>query len=104
MLSSRPMTAKTGFGIFQITNGSVSWMSSLNPTWAAGYAANLLASNMNYLAAKYTGQSLLQATAASYNMNPYNPNNFTGNPATIDNGTTNNNYGGDILLLMHCFD
>jgi hypothetical protein len=72
----------------------------------ANFAAHLLDSNMDYLASKFPNFSpaqLLQATAASYNMNPYKPGNFTGNPNTIDVGTTGNNYGMNILLLMDCF-
>lgn len=98
---------KTGFGTFQVTNGSVPWTSSMNPMWGASYAANLLTSNMNTLQNKFpnfTPTQLLQATAASYN---FGKGNISGNPATIDWGTApggaNGNYGSDILLLMNCF-
>lgn len=107
-----PFTAnRTGIGIFQITNPTVPWMESMNPMWAASYAANMLASNMNDLAAKFpnfTASQLLQATAASYN---FGTKNISGNPATIDWGTSPGgrahpelgNYGSDILLLVDCF-
>ncbi|HYB61731.1 MAG TPA: hypothetical protein VEH50_09650 [Methylomirabilota bacterium] len=39
-------------------------------------------------------------------MNPYNPANFTGNTATINQGTAGpdgGNYGSDVILLMNCF-
>ena len=101
----------TGIGIFQITNGSVPWMNSLTPMWAASYAASLLSSNMSTLATdfpNFTPTQLLQATAASYN---FGAGNISGNPATIDYGSAPatklhpelGNYGSDILLLMDCF-
>jgi hypothetical protein len=43
---------------------------------------------------------LLQATAASYN---FGTGNISGNPNTIDVGTTGGNYGANVLLLMDCF-
>ena len=67
----------------------------------------MLASNMSYLGKKFPNYAdtgtLLQATAASYNMNPYKPGNFTGDPNTIDQGTTWDNYGSDVALLTDCF-
>lgn len=79
---------KTGIGIFQITNGSVPWVNSLTPMWAASYAASQLSSNIFTLAAafpNFTSTQLLQATAASYN---FGTPTISGNPATIDVGTT----------------
>lgn len=55
------------------------------------------------LAAKFpnfTQDQLLQATAASYN---FGTGNISGDPAMIDIGTTNNNYGSNILDLVRCF-
>jgi RHS repeat-associated protein len=106
--------AGVGVGVFQITVTNNNQNPAKGPTvaeadnleWAADYAAQLLNSNMAYLGKKfpnYTPTQLLQATAASYNMNPYKPGNFTGNPGTIDIGTTGNNYGSNILQLMSCF-
>jgi len=48
----------------------------------------------------FTSEQLLQATAASYN---FGTSNISGNPNTIDKGTTGNNYGSNVLLLMDCF-
>ena len=41
-----------------------------------------------------------QATAAAYNLGK---GGVSGNPDTIDRGSTWGNYGSDITLLMHCF-
>jgi hypothetical protein len=63
----------------------------------------MLATNMATLSAAYpslTPDQLLQATAASYN---FGTSNISGNPNTIDKGTTGNNYGSNVLLLMDCF-
>jgi hypothetical protein len=102
--------AGVGVGVFQITVSPTSGVTAAqagNLTWAANYAGNLLSSNMSYLGNKFpnfTPDQLLQATAASYNMNPYNPKNFTGNPNTIDDGTANGNYGSNVVQIMeHCF-
>jgi RHS repeat-associated protein len=96
-----------GVGVFQITVGAntgVTPAQAQNLSWAANYAGNLLAWNMNYLSnkfPKFTPDQLLQATAAGYNFNP--AENISGNPNKIDVGTTGNNYGLNILLLMNCF-
>jgi RHS repeat-associated protein len=95
-----------GAGIFQIDlgqNPNVTAAQAFNPAWAANYAANMLSSNMGYLAAKFpnlTPSQLLQATAASYNLGR---GGISGNPNTIDIGTPGNNYGSNVLLLMDCF-
>lgn len=71
--------------------------------WAANYAANLLNTNMKTLAddfPNFTPGQLLQATAASYN---FGVSNISGNPATIDVGSTGGNYGSNIVNLMTCF-
>jgi RHS repeat-associated protein len=101
--------AGVGVGVFQITVSPTSGVTAAqasNLPWAARYAANMLASNRTYLRNRFpnfTPDQLLQATAASYNMNPYKPGNFTGNPATIDVGTAHGNYGSNVLNLMKCF-
>ena len=101
--------AGVGVGIFQITVSAktgVTANQASDPAWAANWAAKYLSSNMAIVAAKhpnFTGDVLLQATAASFNLGP---NNFNGNPATIDvgsNGTPTNGYGANVLQLMECF-
>jgi RHS repeat-associated protein len=98
-----------GAGTFQIDLGpkgghpDVSVEQAFDPAWAANYAANMLATNMNYLGntfPNFTPPQLIQAAAASYN---FGTSNIHGNPNRIDVGTTNNNYGIDILFLMDCF-
>ena len=60
-----------GMSVFQITMGpGVTQAQASNVSWAANYATNLLADNMQTLADEYptlTAAQLLQATAASYN-------------------------------------
>jgi soluble lytic murein transglycosylase-like protein len=95
-----------GRGIFQIDLGqhpNVTEAQAFNPTFAANFAARLLDTNMDRLAAKYpsfTNTQLLQATAASYNAGP---GRISGDPGNIDSRTTGHNYGANILLLMDCF-
>jgi RHS repeat-associated protein len=95
-----------GAGVFQIDLGQhpeVTAAQAHDLAWAANWAANLLSVNALVLAAKFpdfTQGQLLQATAASYN---FGTGNVSGNPATIDVGTTNDNYGSNILDLMRCF-
>lgn len=95
-----------GRGIFQIDLGAhpnVTEAQAFDPTFAANFAARLLDTNMDTLAAAHPNLSpsqLLQATAASYN---FGTGNISGNPAKIDRGTTGGNYGSNILLLMDCF-
>jgi hypothetical protein len=48
----------------------------------------------------FRARQLLQATAAAYKIGP---GGISGNPATIDVGTTNNNYGSNVVGLMSCF-
>ncbi|HXM09989.1 MAG TPA: RHS repeat-associated core domain-containing protein [Terriglobales bacterium] len=103
--------AGVGVGVFQITvspQSGVTAAQANNLAWAANYAAAMLDANMDYLSgahSNYDQTQLLQATAASYNMGLGNPrgSNFTGNPNTIDNGTTNGHYGSTVLSLMDCF-
>jgi Transglycosylase SLT domain len=95
-----------GAGVFQIdlgANPNVTAAQAFNVPFAANYAAGLLASNSAYLASafpSFTPGQLLQATAASYN---FGVGNISGNPATIDQGSTNNNYGSNVVGLMQCF-
>ena len=101
--------AGLGVGIFQITvnaNSGVTARQASDPAWAADWAAKYLSSNRAYLAGqfpKFTGDELLQATAASFNLGP---GRFSGNPATIDvgsMGTPENGYGANVVQLMECF-
>jgi RHS repeat-associated protein len=96
-----------GVGIFQIDlgqNPSVTQAQAFNINFAARFAANKLASDMAAIAASYpnlTSLQLIQATAASYN---FGIGNISGNPDTIDIGTTGNNYGINVLTIMlNCF-
>jgi RHS repeat-associated protein len=95
-----------GAGVFQIdlgANPNVTAAQAFNLPFAANYAAGMLASNSAYLASafpSFTPGQLLQATAASYN---FGVGNISGNPATIDQGSTNNNYGSNVVRLMQCF-
>jgi RHS repeat-associated protein len=95
-----------GYGIFQITISTKTGVTTAqagNLTFAAGWATQLLGSNMAALSASFpnfTPTQLLQATAASYN---FGTGNISGNPNTIDVGTTGGNYGSNVLGLMSCF-
>jgi RHS repeat-associated protein len=83
-----------GAGVFQIdlgANPSVSRSQAFDIQWSADWAANYLYNNMTYLATQFPNLSptqLLQATAASYNLGP---GGISGNPNTIDVGTTPGN-------------
>lgn len=96
-----------GAGVFQIdlgANPNVTAAQAFNVPFAANYAAGMLASNSAYLGATFpnlTSAQLLQATAASYN---FGVGNISGNPATIDVGSTGNNYGSNVVGLMSCFN
>jgi hypothetical protein len=88
-----------GAGVFQIDlgqNPGVSSAQAFNVSFAANFAAARLASNSAILAARFpnfTSGQLLQAAAASYN---FGVGNISGNPATIDVGSTGNNYGRNV--------
>lgn len=95
--------AGPGMGVFQLTNQrGVSSAQAFNLTFSANYAAGMLSSNMKYLsgAFSFTPTQLLQATAASYN---FGVGNISGNPNTIDVGTTGGNYGSTVVGMMACF-
>jgi len=95
-----------GRGVFQIDIGKnphVSESQAMDMQFSANFAANMLSNNKSYLQRKFTNfnaQQLLQATAASYN---FGTGNISGNPNTIDKGSSHNNYGSNILDLMDCF-
>jgi len=92
-----------GMGVFQLTNQrGVSSAQAFNIPFAANYSAGMLSSNMSYLsgAFSFTPAQLLQATAASYN---FGTGNISGNPNTIDVGTTGGNYGSTVVGMIACF-
>jgi uncharacterized protein RhaS with RHS repeats len=95
-----------GAGVFQIDlgkNPDVTSAQAYNIQFAANFAANMLATNSNTLANQYpnlNATQLLQATAASYN---FGTGNISGNPNTIDVGSTGGNYGSNVLGIMACF-
>ena len=93
-----------GTGVFQLTNQrGVSPAQAYNLPFSANYAAGMLSSNMSSLSTAFpdsTPSQLLQATAASYN---FGLTNISGNPNTIDVGTTGGNYGSNVARLMNCF-
>jgi len=96
-----------GRGIFQIEigqNPSVTEQQAYDISYSANFAAHMLATNLDTLAIQHqnlTKTQLLQATAASYNLGTPN---ISGNPKTIDKGTTGNNYGSNVLkLIFNCF-
>ena len=93
-----------GWGVFQLTNQKgVSYKQAHDLAFASNFAAKMLASDRRLLARKFpkfTPAQLDQATAAAYN---FGPDDISGNPTTIDNGTTWNNYGQSVLNVMQCF-
>jgi RHS repeat-associated protein len=95
-----------GAGVFQIDlgqNPSVTSAQAYNIPFAANFVANVLATNSATLARQHPNLNpaqLLQATAASYN---FGTGNISGNPNTIDVGSTGGNYGSNVLGLMTCF-
>lgn len=95
-----------GRGVFQIDLGAhpnVTEAQAYDIPWAANYAANILASNASTIRSQHPGftpAQNLQATAASYN---FGTGNISGNPNTIDVGTTGNNYGSNVANMMKAF-
>jgi len=95
-----------GAGVFQIDlgqNPAVTSAQAYDIKFAANYAANMLATNRATLASQHPNLNptqLQQATVASYN---FGTGNISGNPNTIDVGSTGGNYGSNVLGLMTCF-
>jgi RHS repeat-associated protein len=90
-----------GRGIFQIDLGAhpgVTVAQAFDPGYSANYAASLLVANAATLADKYNlnDPQGTQATAASYN---FGTGNISGNPNTIDVGTTGGNYGSNVVAI-----
>lgn len=111
--------AGVGVGVFQLTVSPTSGVTAdeaNNLAWSANYAASLLSSDIAAANAywgnsgAYTASQMEQVGIDAYNMG-FNSkstptvymSNFTGNPATIDGGTANNNYGSNVMQLMACF-
>jgi len=99
-----------GEGIFQLTNQpGVSKAEAWDINFASQYAAKMIATEMRYVRGKcpnFNSTQVLQAAAAIYNFGRKARNgadNITCNAATIDQGTTGNNYGSNILNLMQCY-
>lgn len=70
--------------------------------WAANFAAGKLATDEATLSGRFpnfTPAQLLQAAAAAYN---FGTRNISGNPATIDQGSTHHNYRSNVLGPMLC--
>jgi RHS repeat-associated protein len=105
-----------GVGIFQITVKPTSGITATQASdlsMAAYWVLNRLRETSSKLVdmnLDYDSAQFDQALAASYNMYPSSKN-FTGDPNTIDEGTTDSrgknypgNYGSNILDLMDCFN
>lgn len=99
-----------GEGIFQLTNQpGVSKAQAWDINFASQYAAKMISTEMRYVRNKcpnFNSTQVLQAAAAIYNFGRKARNgsdNITCNPATIDQGTTGNNYGSNILNLIQCY-
>jgi hypothetical protein len=92
--------------VFQVDlgkNPDVTSAQAYNITFAANFAANMLATNGATLARRHPNLNpaqLLQATAASYN---FGTGNISGDPNSIDVGTSGGNFGSNVVGLMSCF-
>lgn len=103
-----PRPGDPGWGVYQLTNQpGVSRAQARDLTFAANYAANLLADNKRLMRRRFpqlTETQVMHAALAAYN---FGPNNISGNPATIDVGTAGYSqgrpYGENVLLLANCF-
>jgi len=96
-----------GMGVFQIdlgANQNVTAAQASDFAFSSNFAAGMLASNLATLSSSFpsfTSSQLTQAAAASYN---FGTSNISGNPSTIDQGSTNNNYGSNVVNLASCFN
>jgi hypothetical protein len=97
----------SGRGVFQIDLGAhpgVTTAQACDANFSANYAANMLMGNATTLAAQHpnlTDPQFTQATMASYN---FGTGNISGNPNTIDVGTTGGNYGSNVVAIaVDCF-
>lgn len=96
-----------GRGVFQIdlgANPGVTEAQAFDVSFSANFAANMLSSNQQHLAQAHPNLDpahLARATAASYN---FGTQNISGNPNTIDVGTTGGNYGSNAMAISgNCF-
>ena len=96
-----------GKGVYQIDTGknpSVTSAQAYDIQYASNYAANMLSSNFDRLLSQHPNlgyMQLWQATADSYN---FGTGNISGNPDTIDVGSTHNNYGSNVMdIMLYCF-
>lgn len=96
-----------GRGVFQIdlgANPGVTEAQAFNVIFSANFAANMLSTNQQQLAQAHPNLDpahLAQATAASYN---FGTKNISGNPNTIDVGTTGGNDGSNVMAISgNCF-
>lgn len=93
-----------GKGVFQLTRRpGVTDAQARDLSFSSNYAARQLGESIRTIKRrfpKFTQAQVIQAAAAAYN---FGLDDISGNPNTIDQGTTGNNYGQNILLLMNCF-
>jgi RHS repeat-associated protein len=91
-----------GEGVFQITGHGVSQQQADDLSFSANWTASYLDSNASKIASytSFSSDKFMQATAASFNLGP---NGFSGNPDTIDAGSTGGNYGGNVMGIRTCF-
>lgn len=99
-----------GEGIFQLTNQpGVSKAEAWNINFASQYAAKMISAEIRYVQNKcrnFNSTQVLQAAAAIYNFGRKARNgtdNISCNASRIDEGTTGNNYGINIINLMQCY-
>lgn len=103
-----PRVGDPGMGVFQLTNQpGVTRAQAHDLTFAANYAAKMIAENKRLLKRKFpkfTETQLMHAAIASYN---FGPNEIKGNPERIDIGTEGwkegRPYGESVLLAANCF-
>ena len=97
-----------GRGALQIdlgANPSVQTAQANDISFAARFAASMLARNRAVLAQRYpqfTDDQLTHAAIASYNKGT-NPIKWKNDPLAIDWRTAHGNYSRNVLGLMHCF-
>lgn len=95
-----------GEGVFQIDLGvhsNITKAQADDIAWSANWAANYIYNNMSYLGSKFPAldeDKLLQAAVASYN---FGVGNISGNPDTIDVGTTGDDYGANVIGISKAF-
>ncbi|MEA3052853.1 MAG: hypothetical protein QOG72_1756 [Sphingomonadales bacterium] len=88
-----------GRGVFQITGNGIADAQAFDIAWSARWAATKLNANFNAIKSRFPSLNnvqLTQATAAAYNIGL---DDISGNPTTIDQGTTGNNYGKNVIVI-----